>query len=116
MHDLDAEDVVGLGVAVGGERDGDDLAAEPAGRGQAGPDQGDRAEGGRAVADERQQHERAVEPGQLGQLGLVERVGDRDERARRRTARAPRRARGRAGGTAPYWWWVEDLDLAGRRS
>ena len=99
-HDLDAEDVVGLGVAVGGERDRDHLCREPFGHEQRGPQRRHGGESGGAGADEGEQHDRAVDRGELGELALGEGVGDRDERGarvtlpdlRRREVVAPERA------------------------
>ena len=66
------------------------------------------------MADERQQHERCAETGQLGQLGLVERVDDRHERAA-----GVLLAHLGGGEVEPAEGAVlvvgEDLDLAGRR-
>ena len=65
-HDLDAELVVGVGVAVGGQRDGHHLGVgQVAGRGQGGADQADGAEPlGGAGAGEREQDDRLLAPGQ----------------------------------------------------
>ena len=78
---LDAQRVVGLGVAAGGERDGDDDGVgQQGGGGEGGADQGDRGELRGAGADQGQQDQRA-EAAQLVELGGGEGVGDRDDRA-----------------------------------
>ena len=54
--------MVGLRVAVGGERHGDHDRVEMGGHEQGGAQQRDRGQLGRAVADQRQQHDRSPRP------------------------------------------------------
>ena len=77
----DAQAVVGVRVAVRGERDRDHGGVgQVRGGGEGRPDQRRRRQLGRAGPDQREQHDRA-DVGQLGQLLVGERVDDGDERA-----------------------------------
>ena len=108
--DLHAEGVVGLGVAVGGERHGDDggVAEQVGGRAgwrgaaPTGERRGCRCRSARAAATGRPAR------GQLRRARpSVSGVDDRDERARRRTARAPAAGVRWSRRNGPNWACVE---------
>ena len=78
-HDLRAQLVVDVGVAVGREGYGDHVGVvEQVGRGEGGADQRDGGERGGAGAHQRDEDD-AAEAAELVELGLGQRVDDRDE-------------------------------------
>ena len=98
---LHAEGVVGLGVAVRRQGYGDHgRVLEPRGRGERGPQQPDRRQRRRAVADQGDEDDPTLERAQPGDLVLVEGVGDRHERGAGVGGPRPAPGSGRGGGRA----------------